>query len=207
LGLRLFRSSHSCSLLSSEARTRASRRTARNVTSARLRWTEERALEANEAGSCDVAHRPRFGHHVRLADSGLSSRRRIQGAGNAIDCHRKQFEDEMRACRAARRASRLRRQGARRCPRRACEPPPSSSTTTATASTSSTRRACRLHGGSSVGDRGTFRCPAPPRSPQRARPRSCRTRDLPVDLTLASTRLNCCAIHKLHRPNPRRTLL
>jgi hypothetical protein len=33
--------------------------------------------------------------------------------------------------------------------------------------------------------------------------RSCRTRDLHVDLTLAGTRLNCCAIHKLHRPNPR----
>jgi hypothetical protein len=32
---------------------------------------------------------------------------------------------------------------------------------------------------------------------------SCRTRDLPVDLALAGTRLNCSAIHKLHRPNPR----
>jgi hypothetical protein len=44
---------------------------------------------------------------------------------------------------------------------------------------------------------------AAPGSPQGARPESCRTRDLPVDLTLAGTRLNCCAIHKLHRPNPR----
>lgn len=33
--------------------------------------------------------------------------------------------------------------------------------------------------------------------------RSCRPRDLPVALTLAGARLNCCAIHKLHRPNPR----
>src|SRR5215813_3155302 len=33
--------------------------------------------------------------------------------------------------------------------------------------------------------------------------RSCRTHGLPVDLTLAGTRLNCYAIHKLHRPNPR----
>jgi len=39
--------------------------------------------------------------------------------------------------------------------------------------------------------------------PQGARPESCRTRDLPMDLTLAVARLNCCAIHKLHRPNPR----
>jgi len=44
---------------------------------------------------------------------------------------------------------------------------------------------------------------AAPGSPQGARPESCRTRDLPMDLTLAGTRLNCCAIHKLHRPNPR----
>src|SRR5262249_59813817 len=33
--------------------------------------------------------------------------------------------------------------------------------------------------------------------------RSCRTHGLPVDLTLAGTRLNCYAIHKLHSPNPR----
>ena len=42
----------------------------------------------------------------------------------------------------------------------------------------------------------------PPTEQQRDR-RSCRTRDLPVDLTLAGARLNCCAIHKLHSPNPR----
>jgi len=45
-------------------------------------------------------------------------------------------------------------------------------------------------------------------APRRAFPntlerRSCRTRDLPMDLTLAGARLNCCAIHKLHRPSPR----
>jgi len=33
--------------------------------------------------------------------------------------------------------------------------------------------------------------------------RSCRARDLPVDLALAGARLNCCAIHKPHSPNPR----
>ena len=43
---------------------------------------------------------------------------------------------------------------------------------------------------------------SPPAEQQRDR-RSSRTRDVPMDLTLAAARLNCCAIHKLHRPNPR----
>jgi hypothetical protein len=61
--------------------------------------------------------------------------------------------------------------------------------------------------------RGVPRLHRPPRGSFGGAPRgalrdalargSCRTRDLPVDLTLAGTRLNCCAIHKLHRPNPR----
>src|ERR1051325_10506026 len=43
----------------------------------------------------------------------------------------------------------------------------------------------------------------PPPSEQQRDRGSCRTRDLPLDLTLAGARLNCCAIHKLHSPNPR----